>query len=564
MDELEATLEQIRKEKRMNDDPLAEVRGLSFEEDLDAMHSRRHQSSTSEELRPQTEGLSGGLRYFSDWSLGVADTTYKSLPNLIGEYVLAPIGKASEYVFGGESMFTRGAQNIFDWTNAYSQASDETRNAVTGGNANYWDNMLHGAGTSAGYYLTGLGASGAVQALWHVAPWIAAGAGYMTRNFLEAMTEGGNTAAELYGQDKSRYNDALLAGLYSLGVNAPTDLLQGVGEGLLSAGLDKLIPGAGFFANYGKGLVTEETNELLQEPRQQLIEQAVKNTFASRDMSLRNFASNLWSEAEKFPQYFNDVAAETAGSTLLTHTLLYPLGASGGNVDTNLTAEQRYDRLKKVREDLQPQIDTLHSQIDELRRQSPTEGEDDQTKTLRDLEAQVSVLEGVANEYDNALANFWGSTNVITNPVQDEYMDFFPDRDELANAPAPEPTTMPSTEAVQPDMAIPETETGQPVMSVNELQQTNQTGEITPEQTIEPEIQQSENQEPEVSQRDGKEDFSLDKLIELVKQYSIAIEYYLQKNQKMAKAYQNRMEYLLTNKDILLKLKKQKNKNKKK
>ena len=61
-----------------------------------------------------------------------------------------------------------------------------------------------------------------------------------------------------------------------------------------------------------------------------------------------------------------------------------------------------------------------------------------------------------------------------------------------------------------------------------------------------------------------EEDFSLDKLIELVKQYSIAIEYYLQKNQKMAKAYQNRMEYLLTNKDILVKLKQQKNKNNKK
>ena len=55
-----------------------------------------------------------------------------------------------------------------------------------------------------------------------------------------------------------------------------------------------------------------------------------------------------------------------------------------------------------------------------------------------------------------------------------------------------------------------------------------------------------------------EDEFALDKLIELVKQYSIAIEYYLQFDPRKAKAYQNRMEYLLTNKDTLVKLKKQK------
>ena len=59
-----------------------------------------------------------------------------------------------------------------------------------------------------------------------------------------------------------------------------------------------------------------------------------------------------------------------------------------------------------------------------------------------------------------------------------------------------------------------------------------------------------------------EDEFALDKLIELVKQYSIAIEYYLQFDPRKAKAYQNRMEYLLTNKDTLLKLKKQKVKEK--
>jgi hypothetical protein len=59
-----------------------------------------------------------------------------------------------------------------------------------------------------------------------------------------------------------------------------------------------------------------------------------------------------------------------------------------------------------------------------------------------------------------------------------------------------------------------------------------------------------------------EDEFALEKLIELVKQYSIAIEYYLQYDPRKAKAYQNRMEYLLTNKDTLAKLKKQKEKEK--
>ena len=57
-----------------------------------------------------------------------------------------------------------------------------------------------------------------------------------------------------------------------------------------------------------------------------------------------------------------------------------------------------------------------------------------------------------------------------------------------------------------------------------------------------------------------EDEFSMEKLFELVKQYSIAIEYYLQNDHKKAKAYQNRMEYLLTNKDTLMQLKRQNDK----
>ena len=53
------------------------------------------------------------------------------------------------------------------------------------------------------------------------------------------------------------------------------------------------------------------------------------------------------------------------------------------------------------------------------------------------------------------------------------------------------------------------------------------------------------------------EEFSIDKLTSLIKLYSRAMEYYLQVDPPKANDYQGRMEFLLTNKDTLKKLKKQ-------
>jgi len=53
------------------------------------------------------------------------------------------------------------------------------------------------------------------------------------------------------------------------------------------------------------------------------------------------------------------------------------------------------------------------------------------------------------------------------------------------------------------------------------------------------------------------EEFSIEKLMALIRLYSQAMEYYLQTDPPQAKYYQGRMEYLLTDKDTLKKLKKQ-------
>ena len=59
------------------------------------------------------------------------------------------------------------------------------------------------------------------------------------------------------------------------------------------------------------------------------------------------------------------------------------------------------------------------------------------------------------------------------------------------------------------------------------------------------------------------EDFTLEKINTLIQLYSTAIQFYLEHEPKKAKAYQNRMEYLLTDKETLLNLQKEKTSNRK-
>ena len=60
-----------------------------------------------------------------------------------------------------------------------------------------------------------------------------------------------------------------------------------------------------------------------------------------------------------------------------------------------------------------------------------------------------------------------------------------------------------------------------------------------------------------IKEMELSEEFSIEKLSSLIKLYSQAMEYYLQNDPPKAKDYQGRMEFLLTNKDTLKKLKKQ-------
>ena len=68
-----------------------------------------------------------------------------------------------------------------------------------------------------------------------------------------------------------------------------------------------------------------------------------------------------------------------------------------------------------------------------------------------------------------------------------------------------------------------------------------------------------------ITEMELNEEFSMEKLTKLLSQYSMAIEFYYTRDFMKSKAYQNRMEYLLTNKELLMQLKRSKdNKNEQK
>ena len=122
----EEDLETMRREY-----PLEQTRGTSFEADLAAMRAAEgYQPVTPTQ---NSEGIKGLLRYLTDFAIGESSTLYTGLPDVVGEYVLAPMGKASEAIFDGESMFTRGAKNVFDWTNDKKKIFSDAYDTVTGG-----------------------------------------------------------------------------------------------------------------------------------------------------------------------------------------------------------------------------------------------------------------------------------------------------------------------------------------------------------------------------------------------------------------------------------------------
>ena len=226
-----------------------------------------------------------------------------------------------------DSWVTSLAKKSLDTHNYFSGHLTDWRNQLLGDNPTFAARVAEGAGSSLGFM--GLGYLGAGLA---AAPGWAGLIGAGISGGLESLSEAGGFLGDAYAN-----------GMYDKGLGvANQSLLANAG---LNIGLDLL---TGPFSPYTRGTINpykrfiygtlgEVANELLQEPSQQVIEQAATNSLNKNSdfFSLSNFKNNELVnsflgrneyQGQGWTDMFNQLAPEVALSTLLTQALI---GASG-------------------------------------------------------------------------------------------------------------------------------------------------------------------------------------------------------------------------------------------
>ena len=142
---------------------------------MSALRSRTIENSINNEAQPQdAETLSNdnqvwrkalpdwmpncgkdAVQLYGNFGIGIWDTIIPCVLN-IPALAAGGIGKASEAVLGGESMFTSGSKYLFDKDAVYKKASSDTLqdfNSNSSENIKEWSDAMHGAGTSVGFLM---------------------------------------------------------------------------------------------------------------------------------------------------------------------------------------------------------------------------------------------------------------------------------------------------------------------------------------------------------------------------------------------------------------------------
>ena len=237
-----------------------------------------------------------------------------------------------------DSWLTSLGKGSLELQNTNRDYINEWEHDLLGDNPTPLAKMARGAGTSVGF----MGTAAALSAL---------GGGFTPLNFAlgmggsEALAETGGFLGDAYRS--GRYDDEVLS---TAGKNFLTNMA-------LNTTLDYFLSPVGKVASkvanpvgrYLAGTGSQIVNELLQEPSQQVIEQASMN-------SLNNgtgFLSELGESAKQWPEMFNQLAPEVTGSTLITQGLLglTPLGIPG-NIAYNRSLGDIKQRLGNVGEQL--------------------------------------------------------------------------------------------------------------------------------------------------------------------------------------------------------------------
>ena len=236
-----------------------------------------------------------------------------------------------------DSWITSAAKGTLGLHNSIDDTLNNWEHDLLGDNPTFEANVAKGTGSSFGY----MGAGAALSALsGGVTPlaW-ALGMGGS-----EALSEAGGFLADAY--KNGQYDNGAIAA-------ADKDFLANMA---LNTTLDYALSPFGTFASKAKtplgrvarGMLSEQVNELLQEPSQQVIEHAATN-------SLNNgtgFMSELGESAKQWPETFMQLAPEVSASTALTSLLTLPMNLkqSRKQIDYENGYKQLVDDRNKAEE----------------------------------------------------------------------------------------------------------------------------------------------------------------------------------------------------------------------
>ena len=277
-----------------------------------------------------------------------------------------------------DSWVTSGAKSVLSAQNEIEDNLNEYRQDLLGDNPTMSARIAEGGGSSIGYMLAALAAGGSP-----LTAAIISGAG-------EALSEAGGQLGDAYREgmyDKGAIGAINKGFLANSALNIGLDYFTGP-FGKLVGGIKNPV------GRYAAGTASEILNEILQEPSQNVIEQAVKNSMKNGT----GFLSELGESVKQWPEMFSQLAPEVAGSTLLTQGLLAPLGIKA-NINYNNAANNeelgvRSEELEKLKADQA----TLQEQI--------------KNSTNSDEKAKLLIRLGNVNE---AIKNFGKDAGTIRN-----------------------------------------------------------------------------------------------------------------------------------------------------
>ena len=407
-----------------------------------------------------TGALGRGVEYISPFSGEDREATQR-------RELLRALGVSRRYMpetrVYNDSWLTKGAKGILFAHNKIDDALEAFKKYAVGDNPSILAELFEGAGSSTGYALLAYLAGGNL-----ITKALAEAAG-------ESLSEAGGFLADAYR--RGQYDQGAISGmLQSFGTNFLLNGALDLSIGHFSPIFENVYKNNPIKLRMARG-VGQILNEILQEPGQQVIEQAVTNTL-NKGGNWSDFWGELKQSAQQFPELFMQLAPTVTGSTAISEILLGLLGPEGivptyrFNRKQRAAATQQASTLSGRRDTLQGRLDDVNAAWQSQQEAARSRLNDiyqygnEEMDTNPDVQSEAqdlsAIVEGTSSEAQDLLARVQGidaqieelrkyaeskpSIWTADTPVEVEYPEAFYNPDQSDNLSLyPEDEGQPST-----------------------------------------------------------------------------------------------------------------------